>query len=175
MMGLPEGEDPGELVMTEEHGEHTHTVILLHAEGSAAEAHSRLYRRFGEIGVHCRFVFPRAPQRKLTGVPGGPEVVCWMMPKDMSAPPGNAGSMPAQYGYDAMLAAGQLGAQVRGLCTKQLLCPACMCSPRRLLFPHRRAGCMLSSTARSRCSAATRRGSSSAARRKAACSRCMWQ
>ena len=142
MMGLPEGEDPGELVMTEEHGEHTHTVILLHAEGSAAEAHSRLYRRFGEIGVHCRFVFPRAPQRKLTGVPGGPEVVCWMMPKDMSAPPGNAGSMPAQYGYDAMLAAGQLGAQVRGLCTKQLLCPACMCSPRRPLFPHGRAGCM---------------------------------
>jgi len=114
MMGLPEGEDPGELVMTEEHGEHTHTVILLHAEGSAAEAHSRLYRRFGEIGVHCRFVFPRAPQRKLTSVPGGPEVVCWMMPRDTSPSPGD-GSMPAQYGYDAMLAAGQLGAQTRRL------------------------------------------------------------
>ena len=38
-------------------GVHTHTIIMLHPAGATAETYIRLYRRFGALAVHYRFVF----------------------------------------------------------------------------------------------------------------------
>jgi len=111
LLGLPEGENAGELTM-EAHGTHTHTVVLLHAEGSFAEAHGRLYRRFGEIGVHCKFIFPRAPSRQM---PQGHSVTCWMAPKQVTPPATDGSAQGSSTAASVEAARGQLGAQTRRL------------------------------------------------------------
>ena len=78
---LPSSAD--ELVI-QPHGTHTHTVIMLHPAGNQAELYCRLYRRFGPLATHCRFIFPRAPLRKsdshwsAAAREGG--LGCWFLP-----------------------------------------------------------------------------------------------
>ena len=76
-------ENPGELVV-QPRGVHTHTIIMLHPAGATAELYIRLYRRFGGLAVHYRFVFPRAPTRLASwhwaaaAREGG--LSCWFLP-----------------------------------------------------------------------------------------------
>ena len=80
---LPIQESPGELVI-QPRGQHTHTIIFLHPAGVKAETYLRLYRRFGNLAVHYRFVFPRAPMRvaKWHWSVGarGDGLSCWFLP-----------------------------------------------------------------------------------------------
>jgi len=86
LSNLPAVEDAGELVV-EPHGEHTHTVVLCHPEASTAEGvYGRLDRRFLPMAEHCKFVFPRVPQRD-----GSP---FWFLP-----PRTREGKLPAMHFY----------------------------------------------------------------------------
>lgn len=81
--GMSTTENPGELVI-QPRGMHTHTVIFLHPAGAKAETYLRLYRRFGNLAVHYRFVFPRAPTRLASwhwsvGA-RGEGLSCWFLP-----------------------------------------------------------------------------------------------
>ena len=107
-------------------GTHTHTVVLLHPEGTSAEdAYGRLYRRFGSLAQNCKFVFPRAPSRKVaanaaqtgkTPTEAPTTHSCWYVPRPpdrkTEQPEGEVGGTSRTEAHDT--AAGvQLAAQTR--------------------------------------------------------------
>jgi Ca2+-binding EF-hand superfamily protein/predicted esterase len=86
LANLRKGEDAGELIF-EPHGEHTHTVVMLHPEVSTAEGvYGRLGKRFLSMSEHIKFVFPRVPLRD-----GSP---FWFLP-----PRTREGNLPAMHFY----------------------------------------------------------------------------
>ena len=86
LSSLGRTEDAGELIV-QPHGEHTHTVIMLHPEASTAEGvFGRLDRRFNPLTENCKFVFPRCPERAGTSF--------WFLP-----PPTKSGELPTMHFY----------------------------------------------------------------------------
>ena len=82
---IPPEEAAGELIVPPS-GVHTHTVIMLHSVKNAAEMFSRLYRRFGPVVAGFKFVFPRAPLRRILSMQTGSELelTAWYNPTKRS-------------------------------------------------------------------------------------------
>jgi len=78
---IPPEEAGGELTV-QPTGPHTHTVVMLHSMKGAAEMYSRLFRRFGILAAGFKFVFPRAPQRRVLVPHTGTEAIMssWFTP-----------------------------------------------------------------------------------------------
>ena len=83
---IPAAEEGGELILEPSNDHiHTHTIIFLHSTVGEAEMYSRLYRRFGHFAGGLKFVFPRAPRRKValkegSPAPDAPMRGCWYTP-----------------------------------------------------------------------------------------------